>query len=232
MATRLTYTTGTRSPELDRGFESALGAARAAEPQPLAHLVAGHDADVGPVFAREDPSHRYRTASRAREGEEVAAAAVESARQAQRDWRRLPYGERLVPLRAAARLIDERKLELAAAISLEVGKVRTESIAEVESPCSELAGDAVPRDARVHGGVAENDDTIPVDRRQRRALGRRRRVCRHANNTACRCLKLPVSPEFPAHFASSLNRHQRNSPVLSPMPPLCRNCGTPFPFPP
>ena len=35
-------------------------------------------------------------------------------------------------LRATERLIDARKLELAAAISMEVGKVRTESIAEVE----------------------------------------------------------------------------------------------------
>ncbi len=132
MATRLTYTTGARSPELDRAFEAALAEAREREAEPLAHLVSGRDAAVGEPFAREDPSRREQVASRAREGAELAAEAVEAARSAQREWRRLPHAERVATLRATERLIDERKLELAAAISLEVGKVRTESIAEVE----------------------------------------------------------------------------------------------------
>jgi 1-pyrroline-5-carboxylate dehydrogenase len=54
------------------------------------------------------------------------------AQAAQREWRRLPHAERVAVLRATERVIDDRKLELAAAISHEVGKVRTESIAEVE----------------------------------------------------------------------------------------------------
>ena len=132
MATRLTYTTGARSPELDRAFEQALAEARAGEPEPLTHLVAGRDVAAGTQFDREDPSRRERVASRAREGHEVVAEAVEAARVAQRGWRRLPHEERVALLRATERLIDERKLELAAAISFEVGKVRTESIAEVE----------------------------------------------------------------------------------------------------
>jgi 1-pyrroline-5-carboxylate dehydrogenase len=132
MATRLTYTTGARSAELDRAFEAALAEAREREPEPLTHLVAGREIAVGEQFEREDPSHRDRVASRAREGHAVAADAVEAARPAQRGWRRLPYDERVALLRATTRLIDDRKLELAAAISLEAGKVRTESIAEVE----------------------------------------------------------------------------------------------------
>jgi len=132
MATRLTYTTGSRSPELDRTFETALVDAREREAEPLAHLVGGRDVEAGETFAREDPSHRERVASRAHEGAGLAADAVEAARVAQRDWRRLPHAERVAILREAERLIDERKLELAATVSLEVGKVRTESIAEVE----------------------------------------------------------------------------------------------------
>jgi len=132
MATRLTYTTGARSPELDRAFEAALAEARERETEPLAHLVSGRDVAAGEAFAREDPSRREQVASRAREGGELAAEAVEAAHVAQREWRRLPHAERVAALRATERLIDERKLELAAAISLEVGKVRTESIAEVE----------------------------------------------------------------------------------------------------
>jgi 1-pyrroline-5-carboxylate dehydrogenase len=132
MATRLTYTTGARSPELDREFETALAEAREREAEPLAHLVGGREVDAGEAFSREDPSRRAHVASRAREGAGVVGEAVEKARAAQRDWRRLPHSERVAFLRAAARLIDERKLELAATVSMEAGKVRTESIAEVE----------------------------------------------------------------------------------------------------
>jgi 1-pyrroline-5-carboxylate dehydrogenase len=132
MATRLTYTTGSRSPELDRAFEAALAAARERDAEPLAHLVSGRDIAEGEPFAREDPSRREHVASRAHEGAGLVGEAVQAGKAAQREWRRLPHGERVAVLRAAERLIDERKLELAAAISHEVGKVRTESIAEVE----------------------------------------------------------------------------------------------------
>jgi 1-pyrroline-5-carboxylate dehydrogenase len=132
MATRLTYTTGARSSELDRAFEAALSDVRERESGPLAHLVGGGDVDAGEVFEREDPSRREHVASRAHEGAELAAEAVEAARAAQREWRRLPHAERVGILRATERLVDERKLELAGTVSMEVGKVRTESIAEVE----------------------------------------------------------------------------------------------------
>jgi 1-pyrroline-5-carboxylate dehydrogenase len=132
MATRLTYTTGSRSAELDRAYEAALAEAREHESEPLAHLVAGRDVAVGDEFAREDPSRRRHVASRAHEGAQAVSEAVEAAQAAQREWRRLPHAERVAVLRGTERMIDDRKLELAAAISHEVGKVRTESIAEVE----------------------------------------------------------------------------------------------------
>jgi 1-pyrroline-5-carboxylate dehydrogenase len=132
MATRLTYTTGSRSAELDRAFDVALAEARERETEPLTHLVGGREVAAGDAFDREDPSRREQVASRAREGAELAAEAVEAAHAAQREWRRLPHAERVAVLRATERMIDDRKLELAAAISHEVGKVRTESIAEVE----------------------------------------------------------------------------------------------------
>jgi acyl-CoA reductase-like NAD-dependent aldehyde dehydrogenase len=129
MATRLTYTTGSRSAELDRAFEQALAEARGGAAEPLPHIVRGRDVATGKVFEREDPSRRDRVATRAHEGGEVVEAAVGAAREAQREWRRLPHSERVAVLRATTRLIDEYKLFLAATISLEVGKVRTESIA-------------------------------------------------------------------------------------------------------
>src|SRR5262245_1649920 len=101
MATRLTYTTGSRSAELDRAFEAALAEARDRESEPLAHLVGGEDVMTGDAFEREDPSRREHVASRAREGDELVAQAVGEARDAQREWRRLPHAERVAILRAA-----------------------------------------------------------------------------------------------------------------------------------
>jgi 1-pyrroline-5-carboxylate dehydrogenase len=142
--TRLTYTTGT-SAELDEAFEQALAAARASETAPLPHLVGGEPVGTGAEIAREDPARTDTIVSRAREGEGVVADAVARARAAAADWRRLPYAERCRLLRGAARLVEERQLEIAAAMSMEIGKVRTESLAEVaeavdliETYCAQL----------------------------------------------------------------------------------------------
>ncbi len=58
--------------------------------------------------------------------------AVAAAREAQRGWARLPWRERLAILRRAAALIRERKYELAAIMSLEVGKSRLEAMGDAE----------------------------------------------------------------------------------------------------
>src|SRR3954454_6441049 len=104
MATRLTYTTGSRSAELDRAFEAALADARERDAEPLAHLVGGRDVSAGEPLPREgpcgrgDPWRREHVGSRSHEGAELVSEAVESARPAQREWRRLPYAERLALL--------------------------------------------------------------------------------------------------------------------------------------
>src|SRR6476646_3109642 len=96
MATRLTYTTGSRSAELDRAFEAALAEAREErQAEPLTHLVGGREVAAGDAFDREDPSRREQVASRAREGAEAVPEAIEAAQAAQREWRRLPHAERV-----------------------------------------------------------------------------------------------------------------------------------------
>ena len=133
MATRLTYTSGERTPELEAAFEAALADARADAHEPLPHLVAGAASSAGDVFEREDPSRSGEIASRARQApDDLVAEAVERARAAQREWRATPVPERCALLRRAADAFRERRLEMAAVVSLETGKVRTESIAEVE----------------------------------------------------------------------------------------------------
>ena len=58
--------------------------------------------------------------------------AVNAARTVQKGWARLPWQERLTIMRKAATLIRERKFDLAATMSLEVGKSRLESMGDAE----------------------------------------------------------------------------------------------------
>ncbi|HKE91156.1 MAG TPA: aldehyde dehydrogenase family protein [Gemmatimonadales bacterium] len=58
--------------------------------------------------------------------------AVRVARDAQRGWARTPWPDRVATLRRAAALIRERKFDLAALMSLEVGKSRLEAMGDAE----------------------------------------------------------------------------------------------------
>jgi 1-pyrroline-5-carboxylate dehydrogenase len=134
MSTRLTYTSGELGGETDSEFEAALAAARAAGGgEPRAHVIGGREVAAGEVFERRDPCGDDAVASRAFAapppvvGDAVAAAAA--ARAARRGT---PWAERCALLRAVGAGIGERHLELAAVVSLETGKSRTESILEVQ----------------------------------------------------------------------------------------------------
>jgi 1-pyrroline-5-carboxylate dehydrogenase len=134
MSTRLTYTSGGFDTQTDEEFESRLAAARAAGGgEPLAHVIGGAPVGSGTVLERVDPCTDDAVASRAFEAPaEVVARAVDTARGAVAGWRRTPYAERCALLRAVAAGISDRHLELAAVVSLETGKSRTESIVEVQ----------------------------------------------------------------------------------------------------
>ncbi|MEO8200534.1 MAG: aldehyde dehydrogenase family protein [Gemmatimonadota bacterium] len=58
--------------------------------------------------------------------------AVKSARAAQKGWARLAWHERLLIMRRAAAIIRERKFDLAATMSIEVGKSRLEAMGDAE----------------------------------------------------------------------------------------------------
>ncbi|HEY7198352.1 MAG TPA: aldehyde dehydrogenase family protein [Gaiellaceae bacterium] len=132
MATRITYTSGASSAELDAEFERALEAARSRDVSPLPHVVGGSERDEGGVFERQNPSHTDELASSAREGASLVDEAVAKARGAQPAWRSTPYAERVAALREAAQRIRDRRIDLAAAVTLETGKARIESIGEIE----------------------------------------------------------------------------------------------------
>jgi 1-pyrroline-5-carboxylate dehydrogenase len=133
VTTRLTYTSGSSSPEVDTAFEAALDTVRSGPAEPLPHVVAGDRSVDGAPFERRDPSRTDSVVSRAHEAPgELVAAAIERARDAQPDWRRTTVDERCAALRRAGAAIAERHMELAAAVTAETGKSRTESIAEVQ----------------------------------------------------------------------------------------------------
>jgi 1-pyrroline-5-carboxylate dehydrogenase len=130
---RLTYTSGALPGGLDEDFERMLGLLRTSTQQPFAHLLAGESFRQGEVFERRDPSDANGHVSRAHSGDgETVAAALRAARGAQMQWGRTPYRERCAYMRAVAGAIGERQIEIAAVMSLETGKTRAESIAEVQ----------------------------------------------------------------------------------------------------
>jgi 1-pyrroline-5-carboxylate dehydrogenase len=59
-------------------------------------------------------------------------AAVGAARRSQTQWARRPWRERVALLRSAAEIVRDRKYELAALMSLEVGKSRLEAMGDAE----------------------------------------------------------------------------------------------------
>lgn len=134
-ATKITYT----STDIDfdafhRQFDEALARVRAECGQEFPLYVEGRAVpgagepivDVSPV----DTSlvlGRFAAAAAAQVDQAVAAA-----RSAQKAWARLPWQERVATLRRAAGLVRERKFELAALMSLEVGKSRLESMGDAE----------------------------------------------------------------------------------------------------
>ncbi len=156
MPTRLTYTSGDVDPETHAEFERRLREARDAAPgmEPHPHSIGGRPCAEGPVFERPDPSHIERIASRAHAADsQTAAQAVAIAAAAAPGWRRTPYRERLQCLAAAARALSERRIELAAVMSLETGKSRMEAFGEVQEAVELI--ETYSEEMERHGGFAQ-----------------------------------------------------------------------------
>src|SRR5688572_5441395 len=134
-ATKITYTSAAGDlDQFHRLFDEALDRVRAAAGATYPNLVGGEPAG-NPSDPLDDRSPidtsfllgRFLTA-----GPAEVDLAVQRARVAQRSWARLPWRERVAALRRAAELIRERKYDLAALMSLEVGKNRLEAMGDAE----------------------------------------------------------------------------------------------------
>jgi 1-pyrroline-5-carboxylate dehydrogenase len=132
---KITYTSASGDlNEFHHRFDVALEAVRTGAGRRHPFYIGAQPVDHGgePLVDRSpiDTSlvlGRFATASRV-----DVDRAVDAARAAQREWARLPWRERLAALRRAAALIRERKYDLAALMSLEVGKSRLEAMGDAE----------------------------------------------------------------------------------------------------
>jgi 1-pyrroline-5-carboxylate dehydrogenase len=89
--------------------------------------------------------------------------AVKAARTAAREWSRRTPEERIAPLRRAAALIRERKFDLAATMSLEVGKSRLEAMGDAEES-ADLIDYYCQQMLDAHGFVREMAKMTPIER--------------------------------------------------------------------
>ncbi len=88
--------------------------------------------------------------------------AVEAAHGARRAWAATPWQERVALMRKAAKLIRERKFEIAAIMSIEVGKNRFESIGDAEES-ADLIDYYCDQMEDANGFVREMNRITPVE---------------------------------------------------------------------
>ena len=89
--------------------------------------------------------------------------AVKAARAAAKGWASLSVSERIATLRRAAELIRERKFELAAIMSVEVGKSRLESMGDAEES-ADLIDYYCQQMQDAHGFTREMARMTPIER--------------------------------------------------------------------
>ena len=130
---RITYATLKITPEDNRAYDHAVEKVRARLGGHFAMYVNGEKwVGTGEEIPHQSPINTSITVSYFPKGtRDDVNAAVDAAQEAYTKWSETPYKERLKLLRKAADTIVERRYELSAWMAFEVGKNRTESLAEV-----------------------------------------------------------------------------------------------------
>ena len=129
---RLTYSTMYDPPEeLHQNYEAALEQVRDSIGAEHAMIIDGQDVHSVQKFEDRSPINREWVLGSFQSGTgEDAHRALEAARQAVPTWARMPWKERVETMRRAADQIDARVYEIAAVLSLEVGKNRMEALGD------------------------------------------------------------------------------------------------------
>ena len=132
-AFKLTYATMFNPPEeLHTRYEEALVKVKANLGKEYALLIDGKDVFVGEKFEDRSPVNTEVVLGVFQKGSaNEAEKAIAAACQAFPKWSGMKWQERVALMRKAADLIDQRTFELAAALSMEVGKNRMEALGDV-----------------------------------------------------------------------------------------------------
>lgn len=130
---KLTYATMFNPPEeLHTKFEAAMAKTRANLGKEYAMIINGKDVFADEKFEDFSPIDTSLKLAVMQKGNQIhAQLALEAARAAAKNWAKTPWQTRVDLLNKAANLIDERIFELGAAMTLEVGKNRMESLGDV-----------------------------------------------------------------------------------------------------
>ena len=131
---RLTYSTMFDPPvQLHERFDTALARVRGQLGRQYPQWIDGAPRAGRSTFAVRSPIDRdWVLGHFARGSAQDGADAVTAAADAFRGWAATPWRERVRLLRRVATLIEERVYEISAAVALEVGKNRMESLGEVQ----------------------------------------------------------------------------------------------------
>ncbi|MEW6405274.1 MAG: aldehyde dehydrogenase family protein [Chloroflexota bacterium] len=131
---KLTYATMFNPPEeLHTGFDKAVDTLKKNLGKEYGMIIDGKDVFADEKFEDRSPINTDWVLAKMQKGNaEHAKQAMAAARKAFPKWSRMAWQERVKLLRKAASLIEERIFDLGAAMAMEVGKNRMESLGDVQ----------------------------------------------------------------------------------------------------
>ncbi len=134
MAFKLTYATMFNPPEeLHKGFDKAVAKLKGSLGREYGMFIDGKDVFADEKFEDRSPVNTDWVLAVMQKGNAShARMAMEAARKAFPAWSRTPWKTRVKLVRKAAELIEKRIFDLGAAMALEVGKNRMESLGDVQ----------------------------------------------------------------------------------------------------
>jgi 1-pyrroline-5-carboxylate dehydrogenase len=134
MAFKLTYATMFNPPEeLHKGFDKAVAKLKQNLGKEYGMIIDGKDVFSDEKFDDRSPVNTDWVLAVMQKGNSThAKMAIDAARRAFPAWSRTPWKKRVQLVRKASALIEKRIFELGAAMALEVGKNRMESLGDVQ----------------------------------------------------------------------------------------------------
>jgi 1-pyrroline-5-carboxylate dehydrogenase len=134
MAFKLTYATMFNPPEeLHKGFDKAVTALKQNLGKEYGMFIDGKEVFADEKFEVRSPINTDWVLGVMQKGNaQHAQMAIEAARRAFPAWARTPWQKRVALVRKASKLIEKRIFELGAAMAMNVGKNRMESLGDVQ----------------------------------------------------------------------------------------------------